>query len=502
MASDLALRDYQVQVIEDARLRWRDRPVIVAPTGSGKTVIGGEIVRSAVARGRKVLWLAHREELIQQAAQRLTRTGCQVGIIMAGHPRHPHLPTQVASVQTLVRRSLGAWRPDVIVIDEAHHARARTYRTILDQHPGAAVIGLTATPFRSDGKGLGDVFGAILVASNAADLVSGGHLLDPVFFAPYTPDTKGLRKRGGDWSDGDAGRLMDKPHLVGDIVKTWQQRAAGLRTVLFATTIQHSRNLVDAYLAAGVPAAHLDGNTPKADRARIQSDLAAGRLLVVSNCAVWTEGVDMPSLACAVMARPTASLSLHLQMVGRVMRPAPGKARPVVLDHAGNVHRHGQPTDPIEYDLRDGVVRKEAQRKPTKTCPGCFAVLPTREPVCPFCGWTFGRDLIPEQRTGDLGMVGAGARPALRPNATPQERQDTYAGLLAEASGKGWKSGFAGRRYLELFGDWPRGPMYALLVQAKAACAHVQVEAGACRFCQRQVGALPPPAADPVPAGV
>lgn len=484
------LRDYQVQVIEDARLRWKDRPVLVAPTGAGKTVIGGEIVRRAVARGRRVLWLAHREELIQQAAQRLARTGCPVAIIMAGHKEARDLPVQVASIQSLVRRTFPP--ADVVIVDEAHHVRARTYRKVLDAYPQAAVLGLTATPFRSDGRGLGDVFGTILVASTAADLVTAGHLLEPQFFAPYTPDTKGLRKRGGDWTGDDLGRLMDKPHLVGDVVKTWQQRAAGRRTVVFATTVQHSKNLVDAFLAAGVSAAHLDGETPKADRARVLADLASGRLTVVSNCAVLTEGWDLPVLGCAILARPTASLGLHLQMVGRVMRPAPGKADAVVLDHAGNVHRHGMPTDPIEYTLADGVVRKESAKKPTKTCPGCFAVLAVKERTCPCCGWQFGRDLIPEQRGGDLGLVTRRGPAPLRPQASPGERATEYARLLAEASARGYKAGFAGRRYLEVFGEWPRGPLYPLLVQAKAACQHVKVEDGACRFCARQVAAPAP----------
>lgn len=484
----VVLRDYQQAVIEDARVRWRDRPCIVAPTGAGKTVIGGEIVRRAVARGRAVLWVAHRTELIDQAASRLASVGLEVGIIMAGRRATPSAAVQVASVQTLVRRACPP--AALVVVDEAHHVRARTYRRVLEQYPEAAVVGLTATPFRTDGRGLGDVFGALCVAASAQELVCAGTLLEPQFFAPYTPDVKGLRKRGGDYSDSDLGRLMDKPHLVGDVVKTWQARAAGRRTVVFATTVQHSRNIVAAYLAAGVPAAHIDGDTPKAARAQVLADLASGALLVVSNCAVLTEGWDLPALACAVVARPTASLGLHLQMVGRVMRTAPGKADTVVLDHAGNVHRHGLPTDPIEYSLADGVVAKEAQRKKTKTCPACFAVVPAPLRVCA-CGHLFGRDLVPEERGGELGLVVRGVN-AKRAQAPLAERTARYAALLEEASAKGWRAAWAGMRYRDTYGDWPRGDVYPLLQRARAACRHVQVEGGACRFCGRQRGAVPP----------
>lgn len=473
----LMLRDYQQQVIEDARARWRERPVIVAPTGAGKTVIGGEIVRRAVARGRRVLWLAHREELIEQAASRIARSGVGTAIIMAGRRENRAEPVQVASIQSLVRREYPV--ADLVVIDEAHHARASTYRRVLEAYPGAAIIGLTATPFRSDGKGLGDVFGAICVAATAADLVESGALLEPRFFAPYTPDLKGVRKRGGDYSDSDLAAVMDKPHLVGDVVATWKARASDRRTVVFATTVAHSQHIVSAFVEAGVAARHIDGETPKAERAAILADLASGRVQVVSNCAVLTEGWDLPALSCAVFARPTASLGLYLQCVGRVMRPAPGKQDAMVLDHAGNVLRHGLPTEDLEYSLEDGVLRREGQRKPTKTCPACFAVVPVRWRQCG-CGFVFGREIAVEQRSGDLAEIVA---PRKRDKTPMAARVAWFEPIVAQAVAGGFKPGWAGRQYRERYGVWPRGEAHAVIARAKKACPHVRLDIGACRFC-------------------
>lgn len=483
----MTLRDYQAAAVEACRRAARSRPVLVAPTGSGKTVMGCDIVKAAVAKGRRVLWLAHRMELIDQAVERLVREEVYPGIIMAERKTTPAAFVQVASIQTLARRSLGTWEPDLIVVDEAHHARARTYRKALDRWPKAFLVGLTATPFRTDGRGLGDVFGAIVVAATCDELCDQGHLMEPRVFAPPGPDLRGVGKKGGDFNPDQIARLMDRPSITGDIVATWRKHADGLKTVAFATSVEHSRNIVQAFRDAGVTAEHLDGETPKTERARILADLRSGALTLVSNCGVLTEGWDLPALACIIVARPTASLGLHLQIFGRVMRPLDGKVGAIVLDHAGNTKRHGLPTDPLTYSLSDDVKKKDDDPRTTKTCPVCFAVVKIHLSVCPRCGSAFvpvPRD-GPEVKPGELSEVKKGG--PLYPEATVEEKRASYATLLATASEKGYLQSWAGMRFMRLFGAWPEG-MRDVLAEAHKACTHVRGDdehgkPWACRFC-------------------
>lgn len=476
------LRPYQTAAIEETRKVFSVKPLIVAPTGSGKTEIGAEIVRRTTARGGRVVWIAHRMELIEQARVRLVRRGMRVGVVMGGVAPDKAAPVQVASIQTLVRRELPP--ADVIVIDEAHHARARAYRKVLDRYPAATVIGLTATPYRSDGRGLGEVFGALVVAATVEELIEAGHLIRPTCYAPPGPDLKGLRKRGGDWSPDDLDAIMRKPSITGDVVKTWLSRAKGLPTACYATTIKHSTEIVEAFRAAGVKAEHLDGATPTDERNAILARLASGETTIVSNVMVLTEGWDLPRLSCAIVARPTASLGLHLQILGRVMRPAAEKTGAIVLDHAGNVNRHGLPWDPIQFSLDDEVRKKDPEVRTSKTCRACYAVVPVSATTCPFCGAPFGGEVRvgPERRDGDLVELKRDPSLPLIPNATPEKMAEQYAALCRTANEEGYKPTWAGMRFQVLYGSWPRG-MGDVLRAEQGRCSHVMIENGLCRFC-------------------
>jgi superfamily II DNA or RNA helicase len=476
------LRPYQTAAIDEARKVFASRPLIVAPTGSGKTEIGAEIVRRVTARNGRVVWIAHRMELIEQARVRLVRRGLRVGVVMGGVSPDKAAPVQVASIQTLVRRELPP--ADVIVIDEAHHARARTYKKVLDRYPNATIIGLTATPFRTDGRGLGEVFGAIVVAATVEELIASGHLIRPTFFAPPGPDLRGLKKRGGDYSPDDLDAIMRKPSITGDVVKTWLARARGVPTACYATTIKHSQEIVEAFRAAGVRAEHLDGATPTEERNAILARLASGETTLVSNVMVLTEGWDLPRLGCAIVARPTASLGLHLQILGRVMRPAEDKAGAIVLDHAGNVNRHGLPWDPIEFSLDDEVRKKDPEVRTTKTCWVCYAVVPVAATACPCCGAPFGGEVRvgPERRDGDLAEFKRDPSAPLIPNASPEKMAEQYAALCRTANEKGYKPTWAGMRYQVTFGSWPRG-LGDVLRAEQGRCGHVMIENGFCRFC-------------------
>lgn len=498
------LRDYQLRAVDDTLVALAHHPCLVMPTGAGKTTTGTEIIHRA---GLPTLWLAHRRELIQQAAERLRAAGLRVGVIMAGVRPDPTCPVQVASVQTLRKRQ--APPASLIVIDEAHHATASTYGEVLARYPNAARVGLTATPFRLDGAGLGDLFGVLIVAAHADELVAAGTLIEPRVYAPSSVNLSGVRVRMGDYEQGKLAKAVDTPKLVGDVVKTWLKLSPGRRTVLFAVNVAHSKHLIDAFVAAGVPAEHIDGKTEKADRAAALARLAAGKTLVMSNCQVLTEGWDLPALETAIVARPTASLGLHLQMIGRVMRACPGKSGAVVLDHAGNFLRHGRVTQRLEYSLA-GPVRRAGGAKSTglRTCMVCYRMVLSSRKTCPDCGADLTREAeIPEaaegelteysgdavtvsidwaeraqawweleQRTRERGykpgfalvrykerfgawpvVIGdVGERVLVTPEADDDIKTAVYRKFAAEAEVKGWKPLYAGVRFKELFGEWPR----------------------------------------------
>jgi DNA repair protein RadD len=388
------LRPYQSTAILEARdaLRIHRRVLIVAPTGAGKTTIAAEIIRRAVERGGRVWFLAHRAELITQASARLDQFGINHGVIMAQHWRdRPHERVQVASVQTLVNRDVDV-PPTLIIIDEAHRATAASYQTVIDNSGSPKVIGLTATPIRGDGKGLASMFDAMVQCPPIRSLMDDSYLVPARAFAGKRVDLAGVEIRGSDYDPTQLNDAMNKPHLIGDVVKEWRRLANGRPTMVFAAGIKHSRTIVDHFLDAGVMAAHLDGETPKQERESILKRLADGRLTVVSNAMVLTEGVDVPVVSCVVLARPTKSKGLYLQMAGRGLRTAPGKTDCLILDHGNCTMEHGLVHRDQNWQLLDDSARKRSKQvsyaETFKVCPDCGEVAELQADVCP-CGYRF-----------------------------------------------------------------------------------------------------------------
>lgn len=443
------LRPYQRAALDSIHACLDRRPILVLPTGAGKTFCAARLV---VERNARTLWICHRRELIIQAAQTLARLGLDVGVVMAGFEVRPSASVQVASVQTLRRRPKPA--ADLVIIDECHHARAKTYRDILDCYPSTPMLGLTATAFRLDGKGLGDIFGEIVVGAYPDDLCNDGTLIEPVVYAPADPDLRGVHMQHGEFNLREVGERMTKPKLVGDIVETWRARAAGKRTVVYATSVAHSKQIEDAFRAAYVKVEHLDGTTPKAQRDAILHRLRVGYTTVVCNVQVLEEGWDLPALDCAVVARPTASLCLHLQMIGRIMRAAEGKGGAIVLDHAGNHLRHGPVTQRLNYSLADSVVAARGEKAPSvsKRCPKCFLVVGRATTECPECGHRFvGREV--EHVDGEL-VPFAGLQVA-RPRPSLGEQQRAWDVLESQREARGYKDGWTFHRFEERFGFRP-----------------------------------------------
>jgi superfamily II DNA or RNA helicase len=329
------LRPYQLELVGRFCGMVRDgvhRILAVAPTASGKTVIAAEIIRGYFEAGQRVMVLAHRREIIAQTARWLTDCGLRPGVIQARLADDPTAALQVASVQTLHARAIRSTRlalpaADLLVADECHHAPARTWRAIIDAYSDAVVLGLTATPCRGDGRGLGSIFEALIEAPQVPELIDGGYLVPTVVYAPTIPDLVGVRVQAGDYVESQLADRMDRPKLVGDIVTQWHRLGEGRRTVVFATGVQHSIHIRDEFRKSGVRCDHLDGSTPKEERDEILLKLRGGVIDVVTNCLVLTEGWDLPDLGCIVLARPTKKMGLYRQMVGRGLRPAPGKIR-------------------------------------------------------------------------------------------------------------------------------------------------------------------------------
>lgn len=444
----LTLRPYQQRAVHDLRLAFRDgarAPLLVAPTGMGKTVIAAEILRGVAERGRSAIFLVHRRELITQSSHKLALAGVEHGIIAAGQ-QAAHHPIQIASVQTLVRRlDRMPFTPDLIVIDEAHHATAGSWKRVMDHWPDAHRLGVTATPIRLDGRGLSAVFDRLVLGPSVADLVSLDHLVNSRIYAPpQVAVLLNLGKRAGDYAIDQAADAMDRPTVTGDAIAHYKRLAAGQRAIAFCCNVQHAEHVCASFQSNGIPAATLLGHMSVIDRDATVARFASGELQVLVTVDVVSEGFDIPAASCAVLLRPTQSLGLYLQQVGRVLRPAPGKTQAVILDHVGNVHRHGWPDDPRDWSL-EGVQRRSGAAGPAapsvRTCPQCFAAFKPA-PVCPLCGTACAPEPRREIRqvAGELKEL---QREAVRQRVTQRKRARTLPELLALAKERGYSPGWA-----------------------------------------------------------
>lgn len=437
------LRPYQQRGIDDLRAAvrvGRRRLLFVLPTGGGKTLTSSALIGSAVSLGHRVLFVVHLRELVDQTVASLARVGVtDVGVMRGDDGRtNPDAMVQVASIQTLARRKMPA--ADIVILDEAHRSLAASYDRIFELP--AIVIGLTATPCRGDGQGLGKRYEKLVVGATYSELIADGFIAEPRVLAPRTaPDLGGVQRIGGDYDEGALAGVMAK--LAGDIVPTWQKHAEGRTTVVFACGIDHSMDIVQRFLRAGVRAAHLDGGTPAQERADLIARVRDGDLQVLSNCAVLTEGFDAPEIRCAIIARPTLSLVLHMQTAGRALRR--GSVQPLILDHADNVRRHGLPHEDRTWSLEGETGRPKVKRE-TKLCASCYAYIPLRATVCPYCDAPVlvrEREL-PVEGQAEMSEVSSG-----------DAEHAFFVDALHKCSLFGLKPGAAAHKFKDRFGRWP-----------------------------------------------
>jgi len=449
----VTLRPYQQQAVAEIRGSYQAgcrRALFVLPTGGGKTVVFTHIAERAAMRGSRICILVHRQELVDQSSRSLHAIGCNHGVIAAGYRQDLSHTVQVASVQTLARRlhQIPAGFFQLLIVDEAHHAVAGTWAKVLEHHQGGHVLGVTATPERLDGRGLGDQFETLIEGPDAGWLTEQGFLVSARVFAPPGIDLSGIKRFDTTKGRHEADDRLKQGQAMGDAVshyrRTIQDEHNGT-AIAFCCSVAHADALAEAFRSQGIAAARLDGAMDRGERRRLINDLGAGTLKVLTSCDIISEGTDIPSVTGAILLRPTDSLGLHLQQVGRVLRPAPGKRWAIVNDHVGNSLRHGLPTDQREWSLEGRTKRTKraaSEALPVKVCDSCFSTLPSAEPVCPVCGFVFPPPARRELVTVDGTLQELTARDAARQRRNVVGRARTREELEAIRLERGYSRGW------------------------------------------------------------
>lgn len=450
-----ALRPDQLDAI--GRLRQslaagHKRPLLQAPTGYGKTMVASAIVESALAKGKRIIFVVPALSLIDQTISAFQTEGItEIGVIQGMHEMtNWDQPVQVCSVQTLMRRK--APMADVVLIDEAHRWFDFYGKWMFDEAwRKIPFVGLSATPWT---RGLGRFFDDLIVAATTQDMIDRGHLSDFKVFAPAHPDLKGVRTVAGDFHEGDLGKAVNTPILVADTVQTWLDRAQDRPTFVFAVDRVHAKHLQQKFQERGVATDYVDAYTDRIEREAVRSRFHRGETKVVCNVGCLTTGVDW-DVRCIVLARPTKSEMLFVQMIGRGLRTAPGKDHCLVLDHSDTHLRLGFVTDIHHPKLDMGRERVVAERGIAlpKECPQCAFLRPPKVAKCPQCG--FIATPVNGVQSADGELEELTGRKAKKPKATMAEKEVFYRGLLFIAQEKNYKPGWAANKYREKFKVWP-----------------------------------------------
>jgi superfamily II DNA or RNA helicase len=435
---------------------------MVAPTGAGKTIIAAGIVKMAMEKGKRVVFIANRIELVKQTVESFERVGIKCGILQGMNTWNANSQVVVASIQTMIRRKAKDY--DLIIIDECHGtAASKAYHSLMYRNTNVPIIGLTATPWS---KGMArkhkelqnePLWQDVVIAATIPELIEAGFLVDCDIYAPGEPDLTGVKVVSGDYDKTQLAAATDKATLIGDIVKTWIKLGGGEQTVVFAVNVAHSRHITQEFQNHGFDARHVDGYMTQEERTPIIEAFRRGEFQILSNCSMLSEGFDVPSTSCCVLARPTKSLIRFIQMVGRVLRPHEGKDRAIILDHSGVVKRLGWPTAEIPYVLDDGRPKEkgEAQENLPIVCPSCSAVRPRSIRKCPVC--QFEPKPVPSGQEFEEGELVQLSKKATK--YSMEDKQRIYSALLGHAKLKGFKPGFAYHQFKEMMGHYPSNKM-------------------------------------------
>jgi DNA repair protein RadD len=428
------------------------RPIIQSPTGSGKTVLAAAIVEKALAKGKRVIFTVPKLSLIDQTVERFNEEGIRaIGVIQGYHPGTDGTqPVQVASIQTLRRRKLP--EADLVIVDEAHEVHD-FYRDWMAKPEWQHVpfVGLTATPWT---KGIGRLYDDLIVPTTTAELIEKQFLSKFKVFAPSHPDLRGVKTVAGDYHEGQLSEVMSKKELTADVVKTWLEKGEDRPTLAFCVDLAHARKLQEQFEAAGVACGYVDAFTSTAERGEIAARFRNRLLQVVCSVGTLTTGIDW-DVRCIILARPTKSEILYVQIIGRGLRTGVGKDHCLILDHSDTTLRLGFVTDIHHEELNDGTPNRSAkasvaEEKKPRECPSCKALKNTH--ICPSCGFAPQRQSQLKVRNGEL--VELAFRHGRKDIGQPQS---VYSGLLWYGQRRGYKPGWAAMQYRNAFGSWPDG---------------------------------------------
>jgi DNA repair protein RadD len=390
----IALYDYQESCIAGLRAAYRSgkrAPLLVAPTGSGKTVMFSYMAAEVFRRGNRATILVHRQELMDQVSDTLSAFAVRHGLVSAGRNDRNSQNIQVASVFTLVRRVHHYFEPTLLIIDEAHHAiNDSTWGKIIAAYPNARILGVTATPVRLSGEGLGDIFDTIVMGPSTQELIDKGRLSPVQVFAPPTIKLVGVHSRGGDYVKSELETFVNHARVTGDAIAHYQRLTPGQRAVVFCVSIKHAEAITAGAQKAGISAVKIDGKMDKGVRRGIIQDFRTGRIKWLVSVDLISEGFDVPDIEVGISLRPTQSVGLWLQQCGRIIRAFPGKSRATILDHSGNSLRHGLPTETRDWNLSGSISSAGGSKEPgVRVCPSCFSAQRSGSITCAHCGAAF-----------------------------------------------------------------------------------------------------------------
>ena len=350
--------------------------IVQSPPRSGKTVVMAHIAKSATDKNNKVLFFSHRKEINEQVYKTFENNEVNMDLVTIG------------GVQSLVRKLDKLDEPTIILIDEAHHSKASSYKKIIDYFPNAYKLLFTGTPVRLDGSGFDDIADDLILGKSVKWLQEHGRIAPFKYYAPLMIDVAGLKKRAGEFTKQSVDDTM-KTVVFGDVIGHYEKLAKGKQAIVYTHSVEASENVSKAFNDAGYDSIAVSGKTPREERETAMRAFRNGDLKIMVNCELFTEGIDLPNVDVCIMLRPTQSLSLYLQFAMRALNPREGKTA-IIIDHVGNVERFGLPNQDREWSLQ-GIVKKKQTAKigePTvRVCEMCFATFWSKERICPECGY-------------------------------------------------------------------------------------------------------------------
>lgn len=449
--AEIKLRPYQEKFLEDVQNEFKaghKRICGVAPCGAGKTIMTGWLILELLKNGCRVIFFVHRNELIEQTSRTFDQLGIEHGIIAANSKKNYDLPVQIASVQTLAKRLNTVPKPDFLICDECHHILANTYKAILNHWEDANLLGVTATPQRMGGINLGDIFTSMVQAPSTRELIKLGNLTQFKYYAPKESlNLNSVRVKFGEYVNDDLSKVMEDQKIIGSIVGHYKKLANGKSAICYCVNIKHSKKVAAAFNAAGISAAHCDGETNKKLRVQIVEDFRMGKIKILCNAELFGEGFDVPNMQAVILARPTKSLTLYTQQSLRPLRPDPNDPKKValIIDHVGNYKRFGLPDENQIWSLLPNK-KKEPQEAPLKSCPECESVVPLGTLTCPYCGYEFVDEEEQELRLleheGHLVKIERVKIAPTKPRPRIKHRPTTPEDFLQIAKEKDYKKGW------------------------------------------------------------